>query len=91
MPRAVQAAYDDAVYTDTVRGGPLRLLSERTLECRTLWQQLEGYSKEKQPLAVLAASQPPRYVELNEHLQDHCGVASGNWRRTTGSCSAESA
>ena len=31
----------------------------------TLWQQLGDYSKEKQPLAVLAALQPLRYVEPN--------------------------
>ena len=71
MPRAVQTAYDDPEYTDPVRGGPLRLLSEQTANCRELWQQLVGYSKETEPLAVLAAAQRPRYVKLNEHLQDH--------------------
>jgi len=71
MPHAVQTAYDDPTYTDPVRGGPLRLLSERTASCRELWQQLVGYSKETEPLAVLAAAQPPQYVKLYEHLQDH--------------------
>ncbi len=71
MPRVVQTAYDDPAYTDPVGGGPLRLLSELTPDCRTLWQQLSDYSKEKEPLAVLAVAQRPQYVALHEHLQDH--------------------
>jgi hypothetical protein len=70
MPRAVGKAYDDAPYTDPVRGGPLRLLSETTAECRQLWQDLVDFQHETQPLFEVAKSMS-KCVHLAALIEGH--------------------
>ena len=70
LPRDVQVALDDAAYTDPDTGGPMRLASEKTEECRTLWRELEEYSNESEALAVIATRKVrPLYQRLFAHIE----------------------
>ena len=68
----VARAIDDAVHIDPITGGPLRVFSSATDECRELYAQLQEFSQQGRPLFQLAKdAKRPRCVELAALIDFH--------------------